>query len=484
MKKFSVLLTLAVLMVSSSVFAGSIDYLSNQSAKYLMTLNRNASTDASADLAYYNPAGTAFLAPGFYIDLSNQTLLKAYKTTATTDMITLGVAGTETTYKQDEPTYLLPNLYAAYNFGQIGIGKLAAYGQVGVTGGGGTLKWDDGSPAVSGALTQVFTLANWSTPGTAQNALSIKKAATSKLEVYSVYYAFGAGAAYSFLDDMISISFGGKVIMPQRYLQISGADATGTFNIDGKFTYEATGYTGVIGLDVKPLKELTLSARYETETALEFKYKQDSLSGGGSGGVTNSLVTGTSVLNASGISDGKKFNYNLPAVLSLGVEYAVTPELSVMSSGNIYFLSQADMGYVGGTTTKLNSLMGTGWEAGLGASYKVMPALKLGLGVLYTDQGVKDAYFENKDAFLNCSANPPLNSWTYGLGATYTVIENLDLTLSGSWTHYIPKNYDVQSALMGMSATGTATVVLSTTDTHGTYKKEVYNISLGASYKI
>ena len=61
MKKGLVLLCMLGLVLSSTaLFAGSIDWLSNQSAEYIMTLNRNAATD-SADSVNYNPAGTVFL---------------------------------------------------------------------------------------------------------------------------------------------------------------------------------------------------------------------------------------------------------------------------------------------------------------------------------------------------------------------------------------------------------------------------------------
>jgi UPF0716 family protein affecting phage T7 exclusion len=89
-KALMLLLVLATIMVGSAVFAGSIDYLSNQSARYLMTFSRNAATDA-ADIANYNPAGTAFLAPGLTIDFSTQTLFKPYSQKTTIDYLSPAV---------------------------------------------------------------------------------------------------------------------------------------------------------------------------------------------------------------------------------------------------------------------------------------------------------------------------------------------------------------------------------------------------------
>ena len=68
---------MATLLAAGTLMAGSVDYLSNQSADYLRTFSRNASLDA--DAAVYNPAGTAFLQPGLTLALSNQSIWKLYE---------------------------------------------------------------------------------------------------------------------------------------------------------------------------------------------------------------------------------------------------------------------------------------------------------------------------------------------------------------------------------------------------------------------
>ena len=87
---------------STTSRAGSIDYLSNQSAEYIMSFNRNAATD-SADIVNYNPAGTVFLPEnGLYVNASAQYLFKPYNETF------LG-----RTYRQNEPS-IIPNLYTLF----------------------------------------------------------------------------------------------------------------------------------------------------------------------------------------------------------------------------------------------------------------------------------------------------------------------------------------------------------------------------------
>jgi long-chain fatty acid transport protein len=186
MKKFSLLLTLAVLMVSSSVFAGSIDYLSNQSAKYLMTLAGRAAATDGADIVSYNPAGTALMGEGFFIDVSNQTLFKPYSQDVEFDGSVYDLS--KETYEQSTPTILLPNVYLVYNAGQIGMGKLAVFGQAGVVAGGGSLEWSDGTAGLEAAAILVGS-----------SSSSVLRNLDAKVKGSSVYYAFGGGVAYSFL---------------------------------------------------------------------------------------------------------------------------------------------------------------------------------------------------------------------------------------------------------------------------------------------
>ena len=196
-------------------------------------------------------------------------------------------------------------------------------------------------------------------------------------------------------------------------------------------------------------------------TDLEFEYTQKDNT------ITNTLPAMFAGLNTTVASqlnkDGLKANQNLPQILAIAAEYVVTTELAVSTGAQLYFLGDADMeGY--------EDYYGTGYEVSIGATYKVIEPLKIGAAVMYTDQGAKDSLLESSSQLLTVSGNPVLNSIFFGLGATYTVIPNLDITLSGGWVHYLPEEADVV-----MSAGNTMKVE---------YSKEIYNIALGASYKI
>jgi long-subunit fatty acid transport protein len=466
------LLVIGLILPGMGLFASSLDYLTNQSAKWFMTPTRNAATDA-ADIVNFNPAGTVFLPQGWNIDVSNQTLFKWYGNDTTvlpTPTGTgMGLSPFDESLDQDLPTWYLPNIYMVYNMGQQGPGKLALYGQLGITAGGGNLEYKDGTAGSTFALNGLKAGLAAGTFSTAGFNMGYDAGAitSQSFKASSIYYNIAVGGAYSLFDDMASVSLGGRFLIPRRSLTFEASYAT--FGAVGaEYEYNAYGFTPIVGFDVKPLEGLTLSLRYEFETALEFEYSKKRVSGASAGhiGVVNAFLT------SNGISDGKKFNQNLPHSVFLGAEYDVTKDLTVSLSGNMFMLSIADLGE---TTDgkQVNDFFGTGWEIGIGATYKVIEALKLGFGVFYTETGAKDSYFNDQRTILNVSANPTLDSIAFGAGGTYSFKSGVDLTLSALYCHYLPLDYSVTRN----STSGDLYTV------SGTYSKDVFAIGIGVGYK-
>ncbi|MDR1388447.1 MAG: outer membrane protein transport protein [Treponema sp.] len=442
MKKCTILLLSLVLLMTTSLFAGSLDSLSNLSERFMMTTSRNAATDA-ADIAAYNPAGIVFMPKGLHVDLSVQTLLKYYEQKAN-----MGPSGKS--FEQDLPTWALPNLYVVYNFGDVGPGILGLYFTGGVPAGGGNLDWD-GTAGVNAQLAQM---------GTPYSSV----VASQSFKASSIYYGIGLGGAYSFLDEKMSVSLGGRLVIARRGFEMSGAFTGGGLNgmsANVEFDYNALGFTPILGIDVRPIDKLTLAARYEYTTALKFKYDEKDISG------TGAITAGTlrSILTGVGLEDGKKFNQNLPHTIGLGAEYQFTDAFALSLSGTAYLLNVTNLGkYKDGTNDKdINDLFGIGWEAALGGTYKLNDSFKFGAGVMYTESGAKDSYFNKQGTLLNASGNPPLDSIAIGLGAAYSFNFGLDVNLGMLYSQYLSKDY-------GFS-------VLS-----GTYKKRIIGIGLGLGY--
>jgi len=453
----------ALLGVTGSCWAGSLDYLSNQSAGYYFNAAQGASTDG-AGIVPYNPAGTALLEKGFYLDASSQTLFKMYSESE--DAIL------NDDYKANHITPFIPNCALVYNFGRLGPGKLAVYGNAGIVAGGGDLKWDDGNVGTQGfALESATSVASSVTASLKAKGVPAAYAATSvtgystELEASSIYYGFGGGLSYTLLDDRLSLSAGMKYVNAQRSGKIKGTmnfatvyPKVGEWQLDivDDYDYTAQGFTPVFGVNVRPTEKLTVGVRYEMETALEFEYSVNSLS-------ADASVAGMDAVEAGVIAmldnDGRKADMNLPAILSVGVDYAFSPKLSASFTSVLYFMNAAD--YEG-----MEDDFGVGYELSAGARYRPTEKLALGGTVMYSNQGAKSSFFENDTYILTTSANPLLNSVLAGLGAKYAVLQNLDLLLAGGYIYYIPE-----------SATSDAGLDL-------TYEKQVVDVSVGASFKL
>ena len=476
MRKFTLILTLVIITANSAVFAGSVDYLSNQSAKFVMNPASVARTEG-ADIAAYNPAGTAFFAEGLYFDVSNQMLFKSFEAK---ENRTFGTFGLENSFKQSEPTWFIPNLYAVYNFGQMGPGKLAAFLQAGIIAGEGKLKWGDGTIGSTGFIlgnySDIITEVNTQAGSSLLNPASSPAGSTTSFEASSTYYAIGLGAAYSLLEDKISFALGMKYVMAKRTGKINGAinveidPGTGTYvplavKIADEYECDANGITPVFGFDAKPTKDLTIGLRYEMETKLNFKYKQKKRTAD-SGDSTVDAGVAEALPNFGGL----KAKQNLPAILSFGAEQKILPELTVGLAVTIFFMPEANIDQiVNGQAVKTDGF-GNAQETSLSVGYKVMPELKLGLGIMYTNQNVRKDFVKNNAYLLATSANPILDSLNVGLGATYEIMPGLDATLALNWEHYFPMSINAPFGAAG--------------DLKVDYKKEVYGVSIGVAYKL
>jgi long-chain fatty acid transport protein len=451
-KMLKLVIAAGVLFAGTYSYATGIEMVTNQSAKFWVNSARYATTDG-ADTAYYNPAGTAFMQEGTYFSISSQTLFIPYD-----ESIEMSAAGFSESYSQDKPILVLPNFYLVNSLGQQGIGNLSVFCNAGIIGGGGALEWD----GTTGAAGLGF--------GVAQNVNTLMPGAASYLTKSDVdfnasaaMYQIGAGAAYSF-NDMVSLSAGARYVIARKSISIDGrytfndAGIIGTpwtLDVDYETELAAEGYCFIFGADVKPVKDLNIGFKYETETALRYKYDDkkhtasDSLGNAVSPGVAAQLSA----------TDGTETDADFPSLFSIGAEYNVTDDLMVSASSVFYFMGSADMDGV-------EDYYKTGYDLTIGTTYRAMDNLKIGTSFNYTTTGAKNEYFEADGQMLTVGANPPLD-WVYiSGGATYSVTPALDITGSFAWIHYLPKDVTTSGGF----------------DVE--YEKEGYVFALEAGYKI
>jgi len=95
-----------LVLISVVAFGAGLVDNGNQSASYIRTMNRNASTDI--DAVYFNPAGLTKLEDGLYLSFSNQSIWQEYE--IKNDFASLN----EDTYVGDVKAMFFPDFYFAY----------------------------------------------------------------------------------------------------------------------------------------------------------------------------------------------------------------------------------------------------------------------------------------------------------------------------------------------------------------------------------
>ncbi|HEY1407232.1 MAG TPA: hypothetical protein VF857_11530 [Spirochaetota bacterium] len=443
MKLRSTLLILAsvVAVGTTDLFAGSIDYLSNQSADYTRTFSRNASTDG--DSVLYNPAGTAFMKEGIYVYGANQFVFKNYENDLNTPTFSKK-------YKTDEPTLLLPSGTAIYK-----AKDWAAFLGGSVVAGGGKVVYDSGIPTFVGYPNSVIAglvakgqnqaLAN----GAVNNFLG-QFSGDGKLTATSCYPAFVLGGSYAFAD-MVSVSLSGRFVdATKTYKGYAVYSKAGRLNLDAE--EKAQGFGGIIGVDLKPIQGLLIAARYETKTKLNFKTTIND-------GKDFEWKLGTTTVRSFFI-DGEKRRKDLPAMLALGTSYTIE-KLTVTASYEYFFIKQADQDKDTPPNGSLydngyNDHYKNGWEGSVSIEYAVIPEfLKLSIGGMYDKVG------GNKNTYNDFDFS--LDSKSIGAGGRITPIKNFDVIFGVSHTFY-------KSA---KDLTGSTT-----------FKKQATVVAIGGEYKI
>jgi len=380
------LLRIIALLMPGLFYAGSvlaqIDNLTNMSAEWMRTSNRNAATDAT-DIVVYNPAATVLLPEGLHINIGNQTLIRKPQHT-----FNLGFGKGEQSFKQDKIDPFLPNLFVAYRKG-----KWAVNAGIYVPGGGATVNYPNGSlttELISFQALNAYT----------QQEADYNVAINQSLKASSYYIAYALGGAYA-INDMFSVSLGARYLSCRNLTKASTTLSGSTFLPDAQLQVDtrddATGLGGIIGINAKPNDKLNIGLHYETAVKLDFKTKvnKDDL---------------------DFAKDGAHNRRDLPANLNTGISYKLTSALMAEVDFNYYFQKAADWSdtYLPGDTvkTKWADMAGNCYTIGLALQYDLSKKLLVSAGTSWT----KFSY-DNKEGYYT------------GLGA-FEVLKNDNLTLN------------------------------------------------------
>ena len=125
-------------------FGGGIVTNTNQSAAWVRTMVRDASTDA--DAVYFNPAGLIKLQDGFHFSLNSQTIFQNKDVTSNYPFLN----GTPKKYQGEVKAPVFPGFYAAWKKN-----KLAVSFGFNPIGGGGGAEFKKGLPSFEQPLSDL-----------------------------------------------------------------------------------------------------------------------------------------------------------------------------------------------------------------------------------------------------------------------------------------------------------------------------------------
>ena len=451
MKKSLVILSL---LASANAFAGSIDYLAQQDAEYFAHPAMIGKVGVSG--AYYNPAGTAFLEDGLYVQLNSQTLFKTY------EMETK--IAEKLSHESDHPSAFVPSIQIVKKEGD-----RSYFLHAGAAAGGGAVKYKNGISAfevIGQGIEDTFEKGN---PNPEKLDL-VKYLGGSTVNGSSYYINTTFGMAQK-INSKFSVAGGLRFMYAMRELNGTASynlDLTGQLpdykkeeNIRVDIDSERTGWGvgGVLGFNYQPTEKLNIGFKYETEVELnldaegDLKTTQTGVISGKAekdnfiiGNIDSTLEKHPVI--AEWLEDDRR---NLPAMMALGVSYELTDRITLLTSGNYYFIKDANRN---GCYDNYDN----GYEISVGVDYKLNDKWTLMAGYQYTDTGANENTYKDTDYALDADM--------YGVGVKYTPDETKEFIVSYAYVDY--KN---------------GTAVNEKGDETTTFKKEVDAIGLSAIFK-
>ncbi len=411
-------------------YAGGIMTNTNQSASYVRMPARSASL--GIDAVYYNPAGLTGLSDGFHLSLNNQVISQIRKIDNQLPLLN------RNEFQGEVSAPLFPGIYAAYKTGNLTF----SFGFNPVGGGGGA-EYEDGLPSFATSVAGLVPL------------LEPTGVSGYRNEVYfegsSIFFGSQLGVSYE-INDVVSVSGAARYVTasnsyegylrnievstpagwmrPGTYLRdyvaptqpeevrsetLATADAIDNITADAEVEAVQKGSTiiPVFGLSIKPNERLNFGIKYEFLTRLELE--------------NETTIDGTGMF-----PDGQKTRSDMPAMLSFGAAYKVTPRVNIAGGMHYYFDKTADYGR---ELPNRDIIDNNFVELALGLEYSLTESFLISAGYLRTQTGVNEDY--HNDLSHSLSTN------SFGLGGHYIINEMVAVNLGFMRTFYLEDSKEV-----------------------------------------
>jgi long-chain fatty acid transport protein len=190
-----------------------------------------------------------------------------------------------------------------------------------------------------------------------------------------------------------------------------------------------SGISPILSVNISPSENLNIALKYEmaTKMQLENKTKSDFLIGYTA---ANNQITM--------FKDGELSSADMPAMLSLGIDYKLSSDVKVSVGSNYFFDKSADYGHkldldnnaATASTPVANKkiIASNGWSIQGGLEVNLSEKLLVSGGYVYANQGVNDLY--------QSDLTYGLATHTLGAGGAYKVMDNLLINFGAGVTLY------------------------------------------------
>ncbi len=482
----SVALVFAIVS-AQSVFAGGILTNTNQNIAF----NRHFSRDGAIgiDGVYSNPAGVAFMSEGSHISLNWQIVSQTRTVRNEYPLFANNANNTDTyrKYKGNAFAPVVPSVQYAYNKG-----KFSFQANLAVNGGGGKCEFDNGLGSferivseTAYAASNIASLLDGVAFSGARMFSSDAMLGTSGTYTFDSYmrgnqyfYGLTLGAAYKVRPNLsVYVGVRGMYATASYYgyvrnitvgnlplYQLLDASRTDAADIELSCDQTGVGFAPIIGIDYK-VGRWNFAAKYEFKTRLRLKNKSVNKIpsiGNLASTISSTLVQAgmtteqaTAVLSNATISgamtslkttfdseideaigeyeDGKKIASDIPALLTLGVQYSPVDRLRLNVGGHYFYDLQA-------TSYKhREDLLDRGTiEVNAGVEYDATKRLTVSAGWQNTSYGLTDEYMDDKSYVVSSNS--------VGGGVCIHLSEKMALNVAYFTTLYKHKKAETEAA--------------------------------------
>ncbi len=282
--------------------------------------------------------------------------------------------------------------------------------------------------------------------------------ATQKAQLEGGLTAFGSPTTVTIAQaDAVFKGAAAKYTATSTLLADQSADAA----------QKGTGFAPFLSINLSPSENLNIGIKYEMLTKLDLKNKttKDLLIGYTS--------TGTPITM---FPDGEMTRNDMPAMLSIGVDYKLSSALKLSLGTNYFFDKSADYGHK--VDADLNSATPTthisnkdiiasnGMTLQAGLEYNISEKLLVSGGYIWANKGVNSKY--------QSDLTYGLGTQTFGAGGAYKFSDKVMLNLGVSYTAYMKGTKTVDHIFSGTGANITS---------NETYEKSTFVVGVGLDFK-